>query len=730
MYRQISAMKNFVNSDMMDTLEAAITAVDFDYIAECILTDNYPEEDKDVDHIKVLHDFLEVLKYIEEETNFESVIDDTTYDKLSEKYLALTGHAISTDIDVQTSSNRPMRKHKYPELVGTLDKLHFIYEKDIPEKDSRHSLEEWIKSVISKCNNANIKIPKIVTSNGFKYDGLSVVVECEKDKVVNAVTRRSTEENIGLDVSHIFKECKDVKELFDDQLPEDIYNYNYGVKTECMMTSDQFDKFKELVPKPPKHRRSAASMIINTLEESYDPAWLAYLSIPVLQISVDHKLENSEDWLYVGVMNERHMYINLEVSYGTQQGFIIDTNKSDGIDNYLDTIDTIINPILQEYSKDLGVPIDGNVITIMNPEIINLLGRKGSINKFQAAFKFPAGVAKTTLIDVDFQVGPIAGNITPVAKVKPIEIGGATIENVGLSNYSKLERLDLHVGDEVMIKYDIVPKLYKDETCKTLKTNKIIAPCNCPVCNEPLDMSSEIVRCTNRDCESKLSGRITNYLNKLGIDGIGLNTVIDLIKLGVIHSIPDLYRLYEHRDVIVNAPGYGDKSYTNMVSAINSKLVVYPHELLGSLGIPDIGRRIMKKVCKEIAIGELLSDNPDVVIKMTSISGIGDKTAEKICTGILRNRDIIDDLMKFLSLKPYEEDIVPDHVILFTKVRDKSFEEFLKTKCNCEIASSLTKNVDILIAGGESNKVKTAKERGIRIMTLEEAKEEFQYGRL
>ena len=74
--------------------------------------------------------------------------------------------------------------------------------------------------------------------------------------------------------------------------------------------------------------------------------------------------------------------------------------------------------------------------------------------------------------------------------------------------------------------------------------------------------------------------------------------------------------------------------------------------------------------------------------------------------------------------------MVPDHVILFTKVRDKSFEEFLKTKCNCEIASSLTKNVDILIAGGESNKVKTAKERGIRIMTLEEAKEEFQYGGL
>ena len=87
MYRQISAMKNFVNSDMMDTLEAAITTVDFDYIAECILTDNYPEEDKDVDHIKVLHDFLEVLRYIEEETNFESVIDYTTYDKLSEKYL-------------------------------------------------------------------------------------------------------------------------------------------------------------------------------------------------------------------------------------------------------------------------------------------------------------------------------------------------------------------------------------------------------------------------------------------------------------------------------------------------------------------------------------------------------------------------------------------------------------------------------------------------------------------
>ena len=729
MYKQIATLKNFVNNNLVDTLEAAITTVDFDYAAECILTDSYPEEDKDVDRVRMLHDFLEVLRFIEEETSLDSVIDDTTYDQLSEKYYNLTGRAISTDIDVQTSTTRPMKPHKYPELVGTLDKVHFIYEKDIPEKDSRHSLEKWIQSAMKKCQEANIKIDNLKYSTMFKYDGLSVVLECEKNEVVSAVTRRSTEENIGLDVSHIFKDHSVVKDIFKDELPEEIYNYDFGIKTEIVMESEQFEEFKKIVPNPPKHRRSAVSMIINTLEESYNPEWFNYITVQLLQISLDHKLNDIDDdeWIYGGLRDGRHLYININ------QMSIVGlkaTATHDIVNSFLEDVQDIYNPAYMEMSDEQGTPIDGNVITIINPELIEILGRKDSINKFQVAFKFPAGVKKTKLLGVDFQVGPIAGNITPVARIQPIEIGGATIENVGLSNYAKVERLNLHIGDEVMIKYDIVPKMYKDDTCKTLSTNKVILPDRCPICGSELDMSSEIVRCVNRDCESKLSGRITNYLNKLGIDGIGLNTIIDLIQMDVIHSIPDLYRLHEHRDTIVNAPGYGEKSYRNMVSAINSKLIVYPHELLGSLGIPDIGRRIMRRVCKEVSVGELLSDNPDVVIKMTSINGIGDKTAIKICTGILHNRDIIDELMKFVTLKPYEEDVPPDHVILFTKVRDKAFEEFLRTKCNCDIASSFTKNVDILIAGGESNKVQTARERGVRILTLEEAKEEFQYDRL
>ena len=727
MYKQIAMLKNFVNNNLTDTLEAAITTVDFDYVAECILTDTYPEEDQNVDRVKILHDFLEVLRYIEEETSLDSVIDDATYDKLAEKYLSLTGRAISTDIDVQASSSRPMKSHKYPELVGTLDKVHFIYEKDIPKKDSRHSLEEWMNSVLSKCQKSNIEIQNTTLASMFKYDGLSVVLECEKEKIVGAVTRRSTEENIGLDVTHIFKDHSNVRDIFGDVLPEDVYNHDFGVKTEVMMLTSQFEEFKKIVPKPPKHRRSAVSMIINSLEESYDPRWFDYLTIPALQISIDHEISAPSDWLHAGIINGRHMYIKTSNMISSLSNTLTTDPISESVDWFLDMTESVNNPLLMGESTELGIPIDGNVITITNPEIIELLGRKNSINKFQVAFKFPAGVKKTILLGVDFQVGPIAGNITPVARIEPVEIGGATIENVGLSNYAKVERLDLHIGDEVMIKYDIVPKLYKDETCKTLKTNKVILPHTCPICGSELDMSTDIIRCVNRDCESKLSGRITNYLNKIGVDGIGLNKVIDLIKMGVLHSIPDLYRLHEHRDTIINAPGYGEKSYTNMVKSINSKLVLYPHELLGSLGIPDIGRRIMKRVCKDITVGELVSDDPDVVLKMTSINGIGDKIATKICSGILHNRDTIDELMTFISLKPYEEDVTPDHVILFTKVRDKAFEEFLKTKCNCEIASSFTKNVDILIAGGESSKTKTAKERGVTILTLEEAKERFHY---
>lgn len=725
MYKQIKTLKSFIQNDLLDVLESSILSLDFFTMAEKLLTDTYDEEDADVDKIELLHDFLEITQFIEEDTEFDSIIDDETYDRLAEKYRNLTGKAITgTDLEVK-SSNRPMKKHLYPELVGTLDKLHFPTDDQIPEKDSRHSLEEWITSIFNKCESLGIPVEELTIANMFKYDGLSVVLECKKQMVMGAVTRRDTNEGVGLDVSHIFK-YKEVKALA-PQLPNDVYNHNFGLKTEVYMTQEQYESFSKIVPKKLSHRRSAVSKIINTLEESYDSEWFNYITIAPLQISVSDFLsltpEEYDKWLYAGVIDGRHMYINIEDRDCCPTTINVSKNTIDSFIHW--ECDQTFQIFINEANK-LGIPIDGTVLTILNKDIIDALGRKDSINKFQVAYKFPAGEAKTKLVRVDFQVGPIAGNITPVAIVEPVVIGGATIDHATLSNYVKLKRLNLHEGDEVIIRYDIVPKLMKDDSCKLSNRPQILGPTECPICDEPLNLTTDIPRCVNPNCDSKLIGRVTNYLAKTGVLGVGISTVMDFVQRGFIQSIPDVYRLEDFRNEIVQMQGYGEKSYNNIMKAINTRRTFYPHEILGSIGIPDVGRTIMKKICSAIPMNELLSDDPNIVTKMVTINGIGEKTALKICQGIERNRELIGDLLRYVELKPYVANI-SDHVVLFTQIRDAAFARYLEEKCNCEIASSLTKNVDILIAGGHSAKVDKAKERGIDILTLDEAYERFGY---
>ena len=730
MYKQIKTLKTLIENGLTETFASALTAVNFDLLSDKLLRNEFDQEDETIDKLELLKDFIDILQFIEEDSEFESVLDDETYDKLAEQYRNITGNAVIGSSLVSSSSKRLMRKHLYPELVGTLDKLHFIHEKDIPDKDSRKSLEKWLSSAISKCEAEGVNLFKdgLNLSVVYKYDGLSAVIECNGKMALNAVTRRDTEAGEGLDISHIFK-YKEVP-TFIEGLPSDIFNdCKYGVKVEIMVTDSQYEELCKMSDQIPKHRRSAATKIVNTDESGYNPEWFNCITTPALQISVDRELnlseEESKQWLYCGIVGNHHMYINLYNKFDTTDKSI-SINNTQGIDMILDQVfDGLVNTF-KTTSNGYGIPIDGIVLTINNPDAIRILGRKDSINKFQAAYKFPAGEAKTILKGIDFQVGPIAGNVTPVAIVEPVKIAGTTITHATLSNFVKLERMNLHLGDEVIIKYDIIPKIMKDDTCKCSDSPQIMGLTNCPLCQSVLNLNNDIPRCVNPNCESKLVGKINNYLAKIGVLGIGIETISTLFEKGFIHSIPDLYHLQEYEKDIVQLDGFGVTSYNNIIKAINSRLVLYPHEILGSLGIPDIGRRIMKKICKEMTMEEILSDNPDMIDKMIAIEGIGKKTALKICEGINSNREIINHLMRYLGIKPYEDEVDPDQVVYFTGVRDAEFANLLKDKYNFAIADSFDKKTTMLIYGKPSKKVDKAKEMGINILSYNEAREKYK----
>lgn len=721
--KQLTIMKNFVDNEMNDMIERYAPTISWSTIAEKFLAKDTTGLTKSLeDDIFML---LSIAQYIETDTTLESILTDEDYDKLHELYVNLTGHAITGTNN--TSGTRPVKQHKYPELRGSLSKVHFIYEEDIPKNDSRKSLEGYLKTAIGKCESDGINMKDILVGYCLKYDGVSGVFECSGLKINNVLTRKDTESNTGSDVTHIFNK-ENVIDVFGDRIPEDFYmTKEFGVKTEMLMKFDDFEKFKHLVPKPPKNHRSAASMIVNTLDAEYDPTWRQYLTIVPLQISCSEYLfEEKDNWYCVGKYNDRYQYIKY-------LGFHV----YDSISNVLELAKTKWIDTVKTFAQNTYTPIDGVVISFLNNKVAEDLGRSDHKNRYQIAFKFPAGIQKTTIDNVEFMVGPVSGSIVPVAKVKPVMIMGNTITNVSLSNIDKFERLDIDLGDEVMVKYDIIPTLFKDETCKKGQCGKVKFPTLCPVCGEELtvskneDTGNRTVRCMNDNCPSKVSGKIYNYCNKMKIDGIGMSTIEDFVSLGMLNSIGDLYRLNRYKTEIINMPGYGELKYNNIMSSIAKHLIVYPHEFLGSIGIPDIGKRVMKKICSEVDIMKLIDLNMDDDItlnQLTNINGIGEKIVVKLVDGIEKYHDTICDVMHYIQLKPYEEESGDKIKVLFSKVRDKELEKILTEKYNAEIQSGYTKETNILIVPDlnvTSSKIEKARKDGKSIMSIEDARKKY-----
>lgn len=733
MEKTLKMLWTFVQNEQDELIKNTIPMIDFDDISERILN---AEGDSDIGMSleDALFMILNITQYIETETTMESVIMDDTYDKLKEKYEDMTGHAV-VGTNGTSGGNKPTAQHKYPELRGSLDKVHFVYDNQIPSKDSRKSLEGWFRTMVRKLSTtANMNNPTVELGYTFKFDGISGVFEASENTLDETLTRKDVDENVGTVVTHIFKD-KSMMDIFDGVVPPDTFNKSsYGVQTEMFVRMDKFEEFKKLFVKPPKNHRSAASMIINTSASEYNPEWYDYLTIEPLHIASTEPIELSDDdyqpWVYVGMENGRYQYVR---TCHAKMRHVFDCAHD--LEDALEEIEHVFITAVYIAARDMGIPIDGVVFTITNDDIAQVLGRSDNKNKYQVAYKFAAGVAKTKILDVEFSLGPVTGVITPVLKLEPIVIMGNTIEDASLSNIDKYERFNIHRGDEIFVKYNIVPTVYKDDTCVETD-DKIEFITHCPKCGEELtihvnkDNGNRTVKCDNRECPGKIAGRIANYINKLDIVGVGPNIVEDLISIGVLRTIGDLYRIPEYKIDIINLPGYGETKYNNIVSAIRNKIHLYPHELLGSVGIPDIGRRVMKTVCKEIDFNRLLTHDDNVISDMMNIKGIGEKIALKICDGMLRYQDTIRDILRYVDIKEYEleDSTTPKIKVLFTTIRDKELEKLLVEKYNAEIQSSYTKATDIVIVKDENSssaKITAAKNDGKSVLTIEEARRKF-----
>jgi NAD-dependent DNA ligase len=670
-----------MDSDVVNEIVEMLKGINFEGIVEYF---NSTKEMDDMD-LFTCRKLVEILQFIYNNTDIVPPVSDSTYDKL---YQIMLDAGLGDIVGSVNSQGKPVREHRYPDLRGTLNKVHFVFNVD-KEGDKRRSIEDWITTIENILGRGINNTEEFEVRLQAKWDGCSAVFECDEyGNVEHVLMRGDTEKNLAVDIVKLFEDFVDFQ-IFANGKDK------FAVQTEVLMNQADYEKiivdYKDF-----KSPRSATSSILN--EKVLQPQLTKYLTVEPLRIQ------------YVGKQPE-----------------IIPNETYDMISNLFDlrNIRECIKEI-NEHAKADGKVTDGVVLHLTNKKLQEKLGRDGAINRYEVAYKFPAEATKAILLDVDFSYG-LGGNVTPVAKIEPVVMLGKTISSISMGSIDRFRSMDhLTAGSEIIVRYEIIPYMDLDHTCKINETGKrFYVPTHCKHCGSLL-IEDPLLKCVNEECPSRIIGNVVNYINKMRIENLNIETVSTLFDQGIITGIESLYKLEEHKSKIISLPGFGEKSYENMIDGINKRKVVFDYELLGSLGIQSIGVRMFKKILSVMDLETLLRLAKDqmLVVNLMGLSGFGEKTASRVQYGVVNKLSTIYFLLDQIQLK---EKVAPGKLkgkVCFSQIRDPKFESELIAN-GYEVVDSLTKTTNYLIIPNldvTSSKITKAKKYGIDIMSLEQAK--------
>ena len=248
-----------------------------------------------------------------------------------------------------------------------------------------------------------------------------------------------------------------------------------------------------------------------------------------------------------------------------------------------------------EKRAGLEYDIDGAVIKVNDLMLRERIGETASVPKWAAAFKYPPEAVETLLTDITVQVGR-TGVLTPKALLEPVKIAGSTVSQATLHNEDYISSKDIRIGDRVLVRKagDIIPEVIRPLAEKrTGAERRFIMPRTCPSCGEPAirEEGEAAVRCTNPSCPAQLERTITHFASRgaMDIEGMGESTVRALIGASLIADAADIYSL--DREDIARLDGFGEKSASNLIAAIEASKSTPPAGFIYALGIRHVGEK-------------------------------------------------------------------------------------------------------------------------------------------
>lgn len=387
---------------------------------------------------------------------------------------------------------------------------------------------------------------------------------------------------------------------------------------------------------------------------------------------------------------------------------------------------------MQELRESLPYEIDGTVVKVDSLQLQRELGEKSRSPLWAIACKFPPRQAETLLEDILLSVGR-TGVITPVAQLRPVEISGVTVSRATLHNWDELMAKDIRIGDTVVVERagDVIPAVVMVIAERRNGCEKAVPPPqNCPECGSAaVKIDGEVaLRCTGISCPSQIRESIKHFASRgaMDIEGLGDKVIEQLLSLGLVHTVADLYRL--SKDDFMRFERMGDKLAANLLAALEASKKCDLARYIYALGIRHVGERTAKALAQ--AFGSLDNLAMATIVELTSIRDIGATVAQSIFA-FFNNPDNLAVINRL-----QESGVSPAAVIktvggrlsgrsfVFTGTlnslgRDQARK--LVEEQGGNVVGSVSRKTDYVVAGEEAgSKLIKARELGVAVLDEEE----------
>ena len=502
---------------------------------------------------------------------------------------------------------------------------------------SEEELYAWEKRLYRFIERSDIVADDITYVIEHKIDGLKIILEYEKGVFVRAATRGDGV--VGEDITENVRTIRSVPLVLPE--PVDIVVGGEAWLSHEELTRINTERAKNDEP-PFANPRNAAAGSLRQLDSS---------------VTASRRLDTFIYDIYV--LDIRDTSVQKPTTQGEELALLSELHFK--VNSHWKTVPAIAD-VVREYhaweKKRTKLPydMDGFVVKVDDIALQEQLGYTAKAPRYAIAFKFPAEQVTTVVEDIVLQVGR-TGVLTPVAHLRPVRVAGSVVSRATLHNEDEIKRLDVHVGDTVILQKagEVIPDIVEVLTgLRTGKEKPFVFPKKVAACGG--DGSIERVpgevawRCVHKDSFAQRSRVLSHFASKqaMHIDGLGSAIVEQLLKVGLVNTFDDFYTLA--KGDLLELEGFQEKSAQNLLDAIAASRTVSLERLLVALSIDHVGEETARELAQRFTLTELRTAGEE---DFTAIDGVGETVAASLITWFadVHNSNMLDALLSHLTVE-------------------------------------------------------------------------------